>query len=952
MTYFRRTYAHIGMYALALVLFVTPGLAQQTTGSISGTVTDAGDGGPLMHASAYIAATGQGAAADAEGRYEITPLAAGAYTLLVSYTGYQHQEIEVTLAAGEARVLDIALVAGVELDPIQVTAGRRQEKILDAPASIDVIGAREIEHETAPSTVRALRNVTGLDMVQSGIDRHEVVLRGFNNVFSGATHVLTDYRHAAVASIGVNLHSLMPNMAIDLDRIEVVRGPGSALYGAGVNSGVIHYITKDPFTHPGATISISGGERSLLNFQGRLAGVVGKNIGVKVTGLYATANDFELESCDSALLMEKRFSECPDPLDARQIANDGLERRNNDFKKLTLNGSVEFRLGDNSALIVNGGYADLTSTVLSGIGTLQGDGFGYTYGQIRFTSGNFFAQLYTNRNDSGKSFNYGGDPVVEFSDRYNMQAQYDLQLARGREQLIIGVDIELIRPDTEGTVLGRYEDSDNIDEYGAYLQSTTKITDKLALTLAARGDYNNVAEELQVSPRAAIVFKPAPTSSFRATYNRSFSSPTATSNFLDVVAATLPGTSIKIRGRGTAYGFTWPRNPAFTAIGAPTDLVASSLIPGSEGAPVPVGLPTGDIYGLMYQSLAAIPLSDLAALLAASGIPVDAATAGLLVQLLNPSLTPVSGFSPGVLGTLNLTSFNIDPGPTDLSPIDPLRQTITQSVEVGYKGIVNERVLLAVDAYYAEKENFVGALQMATPFVLVPTLSQDLTRDIAAGIAANPALAGALGLFGLSPEAAAGLLVQLANNAGSLPGPSTPVGVVQPNENNPGVGMTPELMLSYPNFGSISYYGVDASVQVIASQELSLFGNISWISDDFFDNTETGEDDPSQVLALNAPAFKAKFGGSYRHASGLAVHGSGRYIQGFPVNSGPYRGDVDSYFLIDLGVGYDFDGQVDGLRADLGVSNLLDSDHREFIGAPKLGRVAIGRLTYTFGLGR
>ena len=46
--------------------------------------------------------------------------------------------------------------------------------------------------------------------------------------------------------------------------MEVVRGPGSALYGAGVDAGVVHFITKSPFSHPGTTVTISGGERFLL----------------------------------------------------------------------------------------------------------------------------------------------------------------------------------------------------------------------------------------------------------------------------------------------------------------------------------------------------------------------------------------------------------------------------------------------------------------------------------------------------------------------------------------------------------------------------------------------------------------------------------------------------------------------------------------------------------------
>lgn len=913
-------------------LLLAPAAWAQT---VSGTVTDADDGLSLPGANVLVAGTAQGAAADLDGRYSITGLAAGSYTLIFSFTGYQNQEVEVTLTAGEDRALDVALASGIELDPIQVTAGRRQEKALDAPASIDVLGVRELEADVAPSSIKALRNTTGVDMQQTGIDRHEVVLRGFNDAFSSATYVLTDYRQAALPSLGVNVYTVMPNMTVDLEKVEVVRGPGSALYGAGVDAGVVHFFTKDPFRYPGVTVSVSGGERSLVNLQGRAAGVIGENVGVKVTGAYGTAQDFELDPNDL--------------LDQQQLAADGP--RDNDFRKINVNGTVEYRVTDNTALIVNGGYADLKATVLSGIGTVQADGSGYTYGQVRLRSGPFFAQAYFNKNSAGDSFVYGAFPVVDNSVLYNAQAQYDLSLAGGREQLIFGVDLELTRPDTEGSIVGRNEDNDEIDEYGAYVQSTTRLSDQFELTLAGRGDFNNVVDKLQVSPRAGIVYKPAPGHTVRATYNRAFSSPGTNSNFLDIIAGQVPGTPIPIRARGAGSGFTWERNPAFAAV-APTDLVASSLngcfptLTPFCGAPQPVGLPLDAVYAQVYAGIAATPVATLTAVLQAQGLPVNEQVVATLVALLDPQATQVSGFSPGALAIANLSSGGFDPV-SDLKNIDPLEQTTSQTFEVGYKGILNDRVLLAVDGYVTTKKNFIGPLLVESPFVFVPTLSEDLTAAITQGINNNDVLKNSLMQFGLTPQAVAGLIVGFA--ADSLPDGQTPVAIVQAAENNPGVGQIPELMLSYRNFGNITYYGIDASIQVLATDELSLFGNISWVNDDFFDASELDEAGTDLALALNAPTFKAKFGGSYTDPSGFSANASGRYVKGFPVLSGPYQGDLDNYFLIDLGAGYVFGNQLQGLRLDVGVSNVLDDDHREFIGAPKLGRVAMGRLTYTFG---
>ena len=935
---------------LGILAWTQVAKAQVAPASLSGFVTDATTEEPLSGANVFIRATGQGTTTDVEGAFYLSELAPGSIIVGFSFTGYQNQEVEVLLTAGTEHTLDIALAPGVELDPIQVTAGRQQAKALDAPASVDIIGIRELRDEVGPTAVTALRNLAGVDIAQTGYDRQEVVIRGFNNAFTAALYALTDYRHAAVAALGVNVHSIMPSLGIDLERIEVVRGPGSALYGAGVDAGVIHYITKDPFSYQGATLSLAGGNRSLLDFQGRIAGVIRNKLGVKLAGTYMNVDNFQLEGCAASSLAAGRFEECPDPHDARQIATYG--ERETGSERLNMYGSLEYRFGRRTSLLFNGGHSSSTGTIITGIGVSQAVDWGYTFGQLQFKSGGFFAQAYVNQNDAGDSYLYAGDPVIDNGKLINLQAQYATSLFGGLEQIVVGIDADLTRPDTEGTIHGRFENKDSIDEFGAYVQSVTKVSNRLELTLAARGDYSNVVENIQVSPRAALVYKPAPAHRIRTTFNRAFSSPLATRVFLDIVAGRIPGTDIDLRGHGASEGFTWQRNSDFIAFGAQTDLVASSLIPGSEGAPVPVGLPTGDLYAAIYGALAAIPPAELARQISSTGNPIDAATVAALVQLLSPERTQVNGFSSGVMGLLNPSTGEFETFVNDLLPLPPLSQTVSQTIEFGYRGIIDERILVAFDVYHGRKNNFIGPLSLETPFVLVPTLAEDLTRDLTAGITNNEILAGTLDATGLAPEAVAGLIVQLAGQSGALPSATTPVAIVQPVENNFGLGHTPELLLTYRNFGSISYYGIDAGVHVIASDRFEFFANTSWVSDDLFDNEELNEPNKNVSLALNSSPLKIKFGGTYRHLSGVTINGSARYSKGFPVRSGVHVGDVNDYFLVDMGVGYSIGRGTDGLRINLGISNVLNTSHRQLIGAPKIGRTAIARLTYTFGLRR
>ena len=938
-----------GLIVLICWLLVFGLSASAQNGSIAGTVMDAETGETLPGVNIIVVGSTMGAASNIDGNYEVRNVPAGNYRVSADFIGYQSDTLSVTVVAGQTARLNFSLAtAAVELgNVVVVSASRRAEKSLEAPASISVISEAEIRGEIAPTSVAILRNTTGVDMAQTGVDRQEVVLRGFNNAFSGAAFILTDFRQAAVPSLGVNIHSIMPNMTVDIDKVEIVRGPGSALYGPGVDAGVIHYITKDPFQYPGTSISVGGGERNLAFTQFRTAGVSQANgkLAYKFSGQYSRADDWELDPNN--------------PVDAIQL--DGNARpRDYDYQKINLNALLKYRFNNEVSLTLNGGYAALDGTVQTGIGTGRAEDFGYSYLQGRLQAGRLFAQVYKNFNNAGKSFVYdNGLAVVDNSTQLNVQAQYDFDMLNDNMNVIVGVDMDQTTPETEGTINGRNEGSDEVTELGAYAQSLFKLGSKLDLTLAARGDYNNIFEKWEFSPRAALVFKLNNTNSLRATYNRAVTLPGNNSLNLDIVAGTAGGGLITVRGRGARDGYTWQRNSAYGTF-ANSDLVARSLNPATLGAAQPVGLPLDAVYGTVYNGLAAIPLQTLQQLLVANGFPsLPLQSLGALVALLSPQATPVNGFSNGVLGIVNPTTgeFSIV---QDVDDVKPLDNTETQSFEFGYKGIFGNKLLFAADAYYTKKKNFIGPLLVETPMVLVPTLSADLVAAMATGISNNAVLAGTLAQLGLTPAQVAGLLGGLA--AGSLPSAETPVAIVVPAENDLGVGQVPELMLTYRNFGQVEYWGVDVTMQYLFNEKLSFFGNVSVVSDNFFNNEDLDEANADLALALNAPKLKGKGGFSYQVPKSISFGASGRYVEGFPVASGPYVGGrpapftddpttapgVEDYFLLDVNVGYDLHNVMHGLRADLNIYNALDNLHREFVGAPEIGRMAMVRLGYTF----
>jgi len=96
--------------------------------------------------------------------------------------------------------------------------------------------------------------------------------------------VLTDNRLSGCRRSVSNAYNFIPTSDLDIDRIEMVSGPGSALYGPNAAAGVMHIVTRSPFESEGTTVSLGGGERELMLGSFRHAGSVNHRFGYKVSG--------------------------------------------------------------------------------------------------------------------------------------------------------------------------------------------------------------------------------------------------------------------------------------------------------------------------------------------------------------------------------------------------------------------------------------------------------------------------------------------------------------------------------------------------------------------------------------------------------------------------------------------------------------------------------------------
>ena len=943
------------------------GYAQQNLASIHGIVTDVMDGLPLQGATVALVRRGvpgiiDGTATSQEGRYRFDQVRPGRYTIIVRYVGYDEIQRVAVINPSQQYTYDIGLdQSSIDLNTIVISASRSQEKVLDAITAISVVTDHEIQGDVSASSANSLRNVTGVDLAQTGLDRREIALRGFNNSVTGETYVLTDNRLSAVPGMAINAYGLMPIATLDIDRIEVVRGPGSALYGSGVDQGLMHFVTKSPFSYPGTSISTAGGERGLIDMEMRHAGTVNGRLGYKIVGEYAEGEDWALDPSD--------------PIDLDRIIAEGGTGRDPDYWKYGINAAFEYRAPNNTRVMANGGYLSQKMALLTGIGTAQTDNFSYVYGQLRVEAGNFFAQTYVNLNDSGRSFYYGPTAISQaplmIDDKtllLNSQAQYQIDAFDGREQLLVGTDYKLTLPKTLGTLHGRNEDIDQISELGAYVQSSTIVTEQLDITAALRADFNNIDQKVRFSPRAGMVFKIAPGHTFRFAVNRAFGAPALNPNFLDLNVSTLYTTAsygVTLQGRGAHEGFSFNN---YRDQGTVTFLLPDAGDLQNENNPAFFGtqMPLSQIpIAPVYETFSS-QLSDLLASGGALPTELNRLSAGdqaRFSQLLSQMSPFIMGSTAGVLGVPSLSEngFTFVDEPSDIAP---LQQSITSSIETGYKGILADRIVVAVDAYFTQKKNFVGPLLLESPYVFLSGLEEALqarfTPLVEDFVEADPSLASLLQNMGLNTSEAAAYIAGLAANgyANTDGYANTPVAIVQPDQQilpDGAASTTIGGLLTYRNFGNVTLWGLDVSLEYLFSDRLRIFGNTSLVSDDYFDNTELEEEKTHLAVALNAPSFKLGAGFDYQFPFGLSFRMAGRYISEFPVISGPFMGIVEDYAVVDAGIGFDFGRQISGLRLDVTAQNLLtivdgkqQAMHREFVGAPKIGRLAMARLVFTF----
>ncbi len=953
---------------LALLVFALLPASLAAQGGIAGTVTDESSLAPLAAVLVEVidgsgAVVAQGITGPA-GAYRISDVPAGTYTIRFTSPGWSTSTVSgQSISAGQLTTVSATMTEqSFSLNPITVTASKTQEKTLDAPAAVSVVQTRDIEELPAISIADHVRDEPGVDVIDTGVASTYTVVRGFNNIFSGATLTMTDNRIARVPSLRANISHFNPITNLDLEKVEVVLGPGSALYGPNAANGVIHNITKSPIDYPGASFSMAGGlrqqsdgqaagqsfigeDKGLFHGEGRVAIRTSDKFGFKVSGQYfqatefmfidqaevtaqggaaaCTASGFDLNTAAcQAFAAGLNLADPTDQALLRESVGNAALGRNNDLERWSVDARVDIRPDPETAIILSGGRNNsLNSVDLTGLGAGQVIDWAYNYLQGRVTHKDLFAQVFYNKSDNENSYLLrSGRPLIDQSSLFVGQLQHS-STAGQSHRFIYGADLLRTSPNTAGTINGQNEADDQVTEVGGYAQWEWSINQKWDFVAAARLDNNSRLEDPVFSPRAGIVYKPDLANSLRFTFNRAFSTPTSLNLFLDISGGTVPisGTpfTYDIRATGsTDLGHMYMRDANGPMHMSPFNV----LLGGSARDFLPTT--TGQLWA---EAVALVGAGDPQAggLLGLIAAPSDA-DVGIVPLLLDPGVAAGNTPPPGCIAAPFCSAVDL----ASLQDVPRLKPTITNTLEAGYKGLLGGRTLIGINGWWSHISDFTSALRLVSPnlFLNGQDIGAYLTQQFLP-------LVGTVFPDAATAQATAG---QLAGTIAQIP-----LGTVTPQSVG---GTTSGMAFVYENLGSVDVFGAEIGATFILNDQFDLIANVSLVDKSQFQSSGA----TSEIVPLNAPTVKATAALTYRDDD-AGLNGGLRFRaqNGFSAASGVYIGDVQSFEVVDVGFGFRVPGWQD-LWFQFDVQNVFDNSYQTFVGVPELGRMMLARVRYDF----
>jgi len=233
-----------GMLLCAVCATVSLYAQRATDANITGHILLKGTHDHIPYVNVTLKGTTHGVVVDASGHYFMKNLPEGTYTIVASGMGYTTEEKEFTLTARQTIEVNFELAeSSILVDQIVVSANRQETNRREAPTIVNVINTQLFERTASNNLSEALNYQPGL-RVEFNCGNYGVPQLRINGLEGQYSQILLDSR--PIFSSLANVYGLEQLPASMIERVEVIRGGGSALFGANAIGGVVNIITKEP----------------------------------------------------------------------------------------------------------------------------------------------------------------------------------------------------------------------------------------------------------------------------------------------------------------------------------------------------------------------------------------------------------------------------------------------------------------------------------------------------------------------------------------------------------------------------------------------------------------------------------------------------------------------------------------------------------------------------------
>jgi len=524
-----------------VIIFVSIGSAVAQN-EIVGKVVDAGTN-PLESANVYLRGTIMGAATNSEGHFKIENIPGGEFVVTVSMIGYKLKEIPVSITQ---EIIKLGLIqlepSALQSQPIVVTAARHQQSLQDVSVSIGTITEQEIEYRNSITIDDALKYESGLNLTGS-----QVNIRGSSGysrsigsrvlmLVDGIPYMTADTKEANFESLQIN----------QIERVEIVKGAGSALYGSSAIGGVINVISKKIEAEPLVNVRMYGGfysdphyekwewsdrKRYLSGIKFDYSNKLGI-VGIRLGAAHDQDDSYRMNDWTKRNYISGILEFDITPFDQINLSANYMKQEKENFlywKDLS-NALIppEDQLGDK----IDSKRWHLAAT------------FRHIFDQDNYyVLKTIWFQNRFNDNISSEEYAEGNESLSDYLD-----AQFQYNFLLNNHLITLGIDAS--KSSVSSNIF-----SDNTGYNGAFFtQDEIKWEDTWTVTPGLRVDYFNLDEigsDYQINPKLGIVYKPWVDAAFRGSTGRGFRAPSIAEVFTNTTASGLhviPNLNLKPEG--------------------------------------------------------------------------------------------------------------------------------------------------------------------------------------------------------------------------------------------------------------------------------------------------------------------------------------------------------------------------------------------------------------------